>query len=111
MKSRLPGLGPLISAIVVPTRAESEEVLERLNAGEDFATLAATHSRGPDKDAGGEVGCFRLGEPTGRKGTGELAFRNGKWQPEPSVIEDLKEWLGRGEIENELEFADSPGFW
>ena len=40
-----------------------------------------------------------------------LAFRNGKWQPEPSVIEDLKEWLGRGEIENELEFADSPGFW
>ncbi len=40
-----------ISAIVVPTRTEAQELFERLNAGEDFATLG-----------GGDLGYFGPGE-------------------------------------------------
>jgi TonB family protein len=51
-----------ISAIVLTTRDEAGQVLERLNAGDDFATLAGAHTTGVGKDAGGDLGYFRPSE-------------------------------------------------
>ncbi|HHO49849.1 MAG TPA: hypothetical protein ENK18_03015, partial [Deltaproteobacteria bacterium] len=45
--------------IVVPLRSHAEELMERLEAGEDFATLAANHSiREETAKNGGETGWF-----------------------------------------------------
>lgn len=48
--------------IVVPTRAEAEQIKERLAAGEDFATLAEKLSRGPESVQGGDLGYFARDE-------------------------------------------------
>ncbi|MDX1673599.1 MAG: peptidylprolyl isomerase [Longimicrobiales bacterium] len=43
-------------------RAEAQEILEELNQGEDFATLARRHSDDPgSRQQGGELGWFRRG--------------------------------------------------
>lgn len=42
--------------IVVETEAQARELKLRLDAGEEFAALAAEHSRGPEKDGGGDLG-------------------------------------------------------
>jgi parvulin-like peptidyl-prolyl isomerase len=42
--------------IVVETEAQAQELKRRLEAGEDFKSLAAKYSRGPEKDAGGDLG-------------------------------------------------------
>jgi foldase protein PrsA len=45
--------------IVVASEAESEEILSRINAGEDFGNLAAAHSIDvTSRDAGGDLGWF-----------------------------------------------------
>lgn len=45
--------------IVVPTEAESNDILARLNAGEDFGSLAAAHSIDvTSRDSGGDLGWF-----------------------------------------------------
>jgi hypothetical protein len=63
-RARQPTEGPMmrISAILVARQAEAQQLLERLNAGEEFATLAAAHSAGAGKDAGGDLGYFGPGE-------------------------------------------------
>jgi foldase protein PrsA len=51
------------SHILVATREEAESLLARLEAGEDFAALAAEHSLDEaTKDSGGDVGEFARGE-------------------------------------------------
>lgn len=47
--------------ILVRTEAEARELVERLNRGGDFATLARSHSIGPSKRNGGDLGYFRKG--------------------------------------------------
>lgn len=42
--------------IVVETKAQADTLLQQLQAGETFASLAQRYSRGPEKDQGGDLG-------------------------------------------------------
>ena len=44
--------------ILVKTEIEAQEILNKLKAGEDFATLARTYSIDPSKKNGGSTGVF-----------------------------------------------------
>jgi len=58
-----PGPGQVhLSLLRVATRAEAEEVLRRLAAGEDFAALARARSTDPSASQGGDLGLIRPGE-------------------------------------------------
>jgi peptidyl-prolyl cis-trans isomerase C len=49
------------SHILVDTEEAAQAIIERLNAGEDFATVAQEASTGPSGPSGGELGWFGLG--------------------------------------------------
>src|ERR1700688_2175417 len=51
-----PQLNPEIRIIVVDSRSEAEQILGRLRAGEDFATLAREKSIDPSSANGGSLG-------------------------------------------------------
>ncbi len=53
--------GSQVSHILLDTEEEAGEVLERLNAGEDFAELAREVSTCPSADQGGELGVVNEG--------------------------------------------------
>lgn len=48
--------------ILVKTETEAQEILNKLKAGEDFATLARTYSIDPSKKNGGSTGFFSQGD-------------------------------------------------
>ena len=48
---------PCVSHILVEAEAEAETILDDLEAGADFATLAIERSVGPSGPKGGELGC------------------------------------------------------
>jgi foldase protein PrsA len=66
----MPAEVPQVNArhILVATQAEADDLLNQLNGGADFATLAAEHSRDMStRDQGGDLGWFSSGdllEPT-----------------------------------------------
>lgn len=45
--------------IVETKRQKALEIMEKAKAGEDFAELAKTHSEGPSKENGGQLGTFK----------------------------------------------------
>lgn len=45
--------------VVEEKRKKAEEVLALAKTGQDFAELARTHSEGPSKDVGGDLGTFK----------------------------------------------------
>ncbi len=47
--------------ILVKTEAECLQLKERINAGEDFADIARSHSQCPSKAQGGDLGQFPPG--------------------------------------------------
>ena len=48
--------------ILVKTEPEAQEILNKLKAGEDFATLARSYSIDPSKENGGSTGFFSKGD-------------------------------------------------
>jgi len=48
--------------IIVGSRKVASELRKRILDGESFASLARRHSRGPGRDAGGDLGYFERGE-------------------------------------------------
>lgn len=50
-----------VAQIVVPTREKADAVLKRIQAGEDFGTLAREASTGPEAAKGGDLGVFTRG--------------------------------------------------
>ncbi len=48
--------------ILVDTQEEADDILTRLNAGEDFATLAKGKSKDPSKENGGDLGFLSKGQ-------------------------------------------------
>jgi parvulin-like peptidyl-prolyl isomerase len=51
-----------VRQIVVTTEQEAEKVLELLQAGTDFSTLAREKSTAPEAEHGGDLGYFSMGE-------------------------------------------------
>jgi tetratricopeptide (TPR) repeat protein len=51
-----------ISVILVKTKTEAQEFLQKLDAGADFAELAKRYSVGPGKDKKGDLGYFAPGD-------------------------------------------------
>lgn len=47
--------------IVTDTRAKAEEILKRIQSGENFAELAVKHSISPDRAQGGALGYYERG--------------------------------------------------
>lgn len=47
--------------ILVETKEECDDLIKRLKAGEDFATLAMENSSCPSGQRGGDLGNFRQG--------------------------------------------------
>jgi tetratricopeptide (TPR) repeat protein len=51
-----------ISAILVKTKTEAQEILQKLNSGANFSELAKQYSIGPGKEKGGDLGYFAPGD-------------------------------------------------
>ncbi len=51
-----------VRQIVVATEAEARKVMERLQAGADFAATARENSTAPEAEKGGDLGYFAMGE-------------------------------------------------
>ena len=69
--------------ILVETEEEAVAAIERLEAGEDFATLATELSIGPSSTNGGDLGYFQMGQMV--EPFGEVAFglESGEFTTEP----------------------------
>lgn len=50
--------GLQISHILVDSKQDANNIIEKLEQGEDFSTLARQYSRCPSKDVGGDLGVF-----------------------------------------------------
>jgi tetratricopeptide (TPR) repeat protein/DNA-directed RNA polymerase subunit RPC12/RpoP len=51
-----------IRAILVKTKTEAQEILQKLNSGANFSELAKQYSIGPGKEKGGDLGYFAPGD-------------------------------------------------
>ncbi len=51
-----------ISVILVKAKTEAQEILQKLDAGTDFAELARQYSIVPGKEKGGDLGYFAPGD-------------------------------------------------
>ena len=69
--------------ILVPTRAEAEQVIEALDAGRSFEALAIAHSTGPRAAQGGDLGYFTADEVVPEFGAAAQALEPGQYSAEP----------------------------
>lgn len=64
--------------ILVDTEEEAKDVLNRLNAGEDFAALAKEKSKCPSKEKGGDLGLVPKGQMVPEFESAALGLEPGK---------------------------------
>ncbi|MEM7446500.1 MAG: peptidylprolyl isomerase [Pseudomonadota bacterium] len=69
--------------ILVETEEEALAAIERLQAGEDFATLAGELSIGPSSTNGGDLGYFQQGQMVEPFGETAFALEDGAFTTEP----------------------------
>lgn len=50
------------SHILVKTESEAKQIMQKINAGDDFAKLAKLYSQCPSGNAGGDLGYFGKGQ-------------------------------------------------
>jgi peptidyl-prolyl cis-trans isomerase C len=64
--------------ILVGTEKEAQDILDRLNNGEDFAALAKQYSLDGSKDYGGDLGYFTAAEMVAEFSTAAFALKAGE---------------------------------
>ena len=76
------------SHILVSKLSVAQQLLERINSGEDFATLALEFSECPSKKKGGDLGFFTRGQMVKEFETATFALEIG------SVSEPVRTQFG-----------------
>jgi peptidyl-prolyl cis-trans isomerase C len=69
--------------ILLPSEEDAWEVIERLDAGSDFAALARNRSVGPSASRGGELGYFDPGRMVPEFSVAALALEVGNYSVQP----------------------------
>ena len=69
--------------ILVPTKAEAEQIIAKLNKGADFATLAKKYSKDPGAADGGDLGFFKKGDMVPAFSAAAFALKPGTYTKTP----------------------------
>lgn len=69
--------------ILVKTKAEAEKIIDQLNKGADFATLAKKDSIGPSAKQGGELGWFKANDMVPAFSAALPKLKPGEYTKEP----------------------------
>jgi peptidyl-prolyl cis-trans isomerase C len=72
-----------VSHILVPTEASARALIERLNRGEDFATLAREHSADDSAQRGGSLGWIHAGKLPAAFTDAVQLLQPGRYTPGP----------------------------
>ncbi len=73
--------------ILVASEQQAREVIEALDRGEDFATLAAERSIGPSKSVGGDLGWFESDQMVEAFSDATAQLADGSYSKEPVKTE------------------------
>ncbi len=76
--------------VLVTTQQEAQDILAQLAKGADFATLARTLSKDPDRQHGGDVGFFRREQVW--PGFADIAFALAPGQVAPAPVHNEFGW-------------------
>ena len=71
------------SHILVKTKKEAQDVIAKLDKGEDFAALAKKYSTGPSKAQGGDLGYFQRGQMVKPFAEAAFALKKGAYTKSP----------------------------
>jgi peptidyl-prolyl cis-trans isomerase C len=71
------------SHILVKTKKEAQDVIAKLDKGEDFAALAKKYSTGPSKAQGGDLGYFQRGQMVKPFAEAAFALKKGEYTKSP----------------------------
>jgi peptidyl-prolyl cis-trans isomerase C len=69
--------------ILVPTEDEAKKVIDQLNKGADFATLAKQDSKDPGAQNGGDLGFFKQGDMVPEFSAAAFALKPGQFTQTP----------------------------
>ena len=69
--------------ILVPTEAEAKAIIDKLNHGADFATLAKTESKDPAAQNGGDLGSFKKADMVPEFADAAFALKPGEYTKTP----------------------------
>ncbi len=72
-----------VSHILVPTEASARALIERLDRGEDFATLAREHSADDSAQRGGSLGWIHAGKLPAAFTDAVQRLQPGRWTADP----------------------------